>query len=122
MRVLPWNPNADYTVWAIAVTGDGASVFAGGSFQNVGGQPAVRPGQDQRRAPAPSTPPGIRPSATRARTPGISSLRVQGNFVYGTSWHFGPGGNLEGTFKVPVDELAHVEWVTDCHGDNYSAS
>ena len=38
--LLNWNPNADYTVWALARSADGASVFAGGSFQNVGGQPA----------------------------------------------------------------------------------
>ena len=35
--VLPWNPNADYTVWAVAVSGDGQWVFAGGSFANVNG-------------------------------------------------------------------------------------
>ena len=45
--VLPWNPSAtgsgtDATaaVWALAQPDDGASVFAGGQFQNVGGQPA----------------------------------------------------------------------------------
>ena len=37
----PGTPNADYNVWAIAVSGDGTWVFAGGSFQNVGGRPAV---------------------------------------------------------------------------------
>ena len=33
---------------------------------------------------------------------GITSLKVRGEFVYGTSWHFGAGGNLEGTFKASV--------------------
>jgi PKD repeat protein len=51
---------------------------------------------------------------------GISSLRVHGTSVYGTSWHFGPGGNLEGTFKASVD-TGVVEWLTDCHGDVYSS-
>ena len=51
---------------------------------------------------------------------GVSSLRVQNNFVYGTAWHYGPGGNLEGAFKVPTGN-SNVEWVTDCHGDVYSS-
>ncbi len=37
------------------------------------------------------------------------------------TWVFGPGGNLEGTFKASVG-TGDVEWVTDCHGDVYSAS
>ena len=58
------------------------------------------------------------------QTAGVSSLIVQNNFVYGTTWHFGPGGNLEGTFKSPIDgssDATDVVWVTDCHGDNYSS-
>jgi PKD repeat protein len=117
--VLPWNPNADYTVWAMAVSGDGAWVFAGGSFRNVGGQAAYGLAKVNGSSGALDT--GWRPSVRNAGPDaGISSLRVQGSFVYGTSWHFGPGGNLEGTFKVPVGN-ADVEWVTDCHGDTYSS-
>ena len=45
--VLPWNPSAtptppedDQAVWALAKTADNTSIFAGGQFTNVGGQPA----------------------------------------------------------------------------------
>jgi PKD repeat protein len=121
--VLPWNPSADYTVWAMAISGDGASVFAGGSFQNVGGQAAYGLAKISAASGALDT--SWRPSVRNAGADaGISSLRVQGSFVYGTSWHFGPGGNLEGTFKMPVDgstDATDVEWVTDCHGDTYSS-
>ena len=121
--VLPWNPNADYTVWALAVSTDGASVFAGGSFQNVGGAPAYGLAKINGASGALDT--TWRPSVRNAGPDaGISSLRVQGDFVYGTSWHFGPGGNLEGTFKSPVDgstDATDVEWITDCHGDTYSS-
>lgn len=117
--LLPWNPNADYTVWALAVTADGSTVFAGGSFQNVGGQAAYGLAKISATTGVLDTTwkPSVRSAGPDA---GISSLRVQGTSVYGTAWHFGPGGNLEGTFKVPVSS-SDVEWVTDCHGDNYSS-
>jgi PKD repeat protein len=116
--VLPWNPNADYTVWTLAISGDGASVFAGGSFQNVGGLSAYGLAKiNTAGALDTSWDPSVKVGGPNA---GISSLRVQGNFVYGTSWNFHGVGNLEGTFKIPVGN-SDVEWVTDCHGDNYSS-
>ncbi|WP_457254095.1 PKD domain-containing protein [Pedococcus sp. P5_B7] len=116
--VLPWNPNADYTVWAIAVSGDGQWVFAGGSFQNVGGQSAIGLAKINGATGAldPTWDPAVN---NRGPDTGISSLRVQGNFVYGTSWSFGNGANLEGAFKLPITNSTLV-WVTACHGDNYS--
>ena len=116
---LPWDPDADYTVWAVTVSQDGQSVLAGGSFRNVGGQPAYGLAKIGATDAVLDTTwrPAVRNAGPDA---GISSLRVQGSFVYGTSWHFGPGGNLEGTFKIPVSDPT-LEWVTDCHGDNYSA-
>ncbi|KQZ89374.1 hypothetical protein ASD62_08725 [Phycicoccus sp. Root563] len=114
-----WNPGADYTVWALAVSQDQQWVIAGGSFQNVGGQAAY--GLAKIGAGNGTLDLTWRPAVRNAGVDaGISSLRVQGAFVYGTTWHFGPGGNLEGTFKVPVT-TSTLEWVTDCHGDNYSA-
>ncbi len=121
--VLPWNPNADYTVWALGITPDGATVFAGGSFQNVGGQAAyglAKIGSAGTGVLDTTWRPSVRNAGPDA---GITSVRVFGNFVYGTTWHFGPGGNLEGTFKAPVSGSADpsdIEWVTDCHGDAYS--
>jgi hypothetical protein len=35
--VLPWNPNADNDVYALALSPDGATVYAGGLFAKVGG-------------------------------------------------------------------------------------
>jgi PKD repeat protein len=116
--VLPWNPNADYTVWAITVTGDGQWVFAGGSFQNVGGQSAI--GLAKLNGASGALDPSWDPAVNnRGPDTGISSLQVQGSYVYGTSWSFGNGANLEGAFKLPVTNSA-LEWVTACHGDNYS--
>lgn len=121
--VLPWNPNADLTVWALGVTGDGSSVFAGGSFRNVGGQAAyglAKIGGSGTGTLDTTWRPSVRNAGPDA---GISGLFVKGSSVYGTTWVFGPGGNHEGTFKSPVSgsaDATDVEWVTDCHGDNYS--
>ena len=118
--LLPWNPDADYTVWALGLSTDGSQVFAGGSFQNVGGQPAYGLAKIDASSGAldANWHPEVRNAGPDA---GISSLRVQGNFVYGTTWHFGPGGNLEGTFKAPTTGNGSADWVTDCHGDVYSS-
>jgi len=118
--LVAWNPNADYTVWALAISNDGTAVFAGGSFQNVGGRPAY--GLVKINNATGAVMPWNAQSTVRNAGPdaGITSLRVQGNNVYGTSWHYGPGGNLEGTFKASVG-TGDVEWVTDCHGDMYSS-
>ena len=119
--LLPWNPNADFLVSALAASSDGQSVFLGGSFQNVGGQPAyglakvtAGSGEIDTTWRAAET---VRNAGADA---GITSLSVQNGFLYGTTYHFGPGGNLEGTFKAPVG-TGVVEWVTDCHGDMYSS-
>ena len=82
---------------------DGSSVFAGGSVPERRRPAGVRPGQDQcDTAPVPLDTPGTRPSATPGPTPASPASKVQDDFVYGTTWHFGPGGNLEGTFKAPI--------------------
>ena len=120
--VLPWNPDADYNVWAIAVSGDGRWVFAGGSFQYVNGLPAVGLAKIDSVTGVLQT--AWDPAVNNyGPSTGISSLRVQGNYVYGTSWAYANPANLEGAFKIPVGtdgSPATLEWITECHGDNYS--
>ncbi len=102
------------------------SVFAGGQFQNVSGQAAYGLAKISRTATGTGALDTTwHPSVRNAgEDPGIYSLVVQNNHVYGTAWHFGPGGNLEGVFKSPIDgstDPTDVLWVTDCHGDLYSS-
>ncbi|WP_344129431.1 PKD domain-containing protein [Pedococcus bigeumensis] len=116
--VLPWNPTADYTVWAVTVSTDGQWLFAGGSFQYIGGQSAY--GLAKINATTGVLDTTWKPIVRNAGPDtGISSLKVLGAFVYGTSWTYGAGGNLEGAFKIPVANST-AEWITACHGDNYS--
>ena len=129
--VLPWNPSAtptppndDTAVWALAKSADDAWIFAGGQFENVGGQPSYGLAKISATGTGPldNT---WHPSVRNAREDaGVGSLIVQNNHVYGTTWHFGPGGNLEGVFKSPISgatDPSDVLWVTDCHGDLYSS-
>lgn len=124
--LLPWNPNADYTVWGLAVSADQQSVFAAGSFQNVGGRPAYGLAKIDAATGALNTgwqlasvtqPPSPRNAGQNA---GWTSIKVVGDYVYGTGWVFGNGGNLEGIFKASVANPGTLQWVVDCHGDTYS--
>ena len=118
--LLGWDPNADYIVGALALSTDGSAVIAGGQFQNVGGAPAY--GLAKIDAVTGSLLAWNAANTVRnaGDSAGINSLRVDGNDVYGTTWHFGPGGNLEGAFRADVDS-GDVNWVVDCHGDTYSS-
>jgi len=117
--VLPWDPNADYAVWAIAVSGDGQWVIAGGSFTHVNGLDAY--GLAKIGGTNGTLDTTWKPAVRNAGPDtGISSLNIWGSYVYGTSWSFGNGANLEGAFKIPVANST-TEWVTACHGDIYSA-
>ena len=116
---LAWNPSADLSVWTVAVSGDGQWVFAGGQFTHVNGLDAYGLAKIGGTNGILDTTwkPAVRNAGPNT---GISSLNVWGSFVYGTSWSYGSGANLEGTFKIPVANST-TEWVTACHGDIYSA-
>lgn len=121
--VLSWAPAADLAVAALAVTPDGASVFAGGGFRTIDGAAAYGLAKLDATTGAllpwnatnPAT--GVRNAGEKS---GVTSLRVDGGYVYGTTYKYGPGGNLEGVFKAAVGS-GDIAWVTACHGDNYSS-
>ena len=51
----------------------------------------------------------------------IFSLATDGDSVYGTGYHFGPGGTIEGTFRADWAN-GDLKWMADCHGDTYSVA
>lgn len=116
--LLPWAPSTDLKIWGLAT--DGNSVFAAGQFTTVNSQPAYGLAKIDGVSGTLDTAwqPEVRNAGPDAA---VGSIALMGGKLYGTTWHFGPGGNLEGSFKVGTGGTGSVEWVTDCHGDNYSA-
>ena len=51
---------------------------------------------------------------------GITSLYADASGIYGTSYHFGGGGNSEGPFRID-GTTGEMIWMADCHGDSYGA-
>lgn len=107
---------------AITVAPDAASVVIGGSFTSVNG--SSNPGYGLARVTAATGALLPLPANAEARNAGsnsaVLSLETDGEYFYGTGYHFGKAGNIEGTFAVDWGTGA-IAWVEDCHGDTYSA-
>ena len=119
--LLPWAPSADTAGLRHGRDQDGSTVYAAGSFTTISGQPAYGLAKIDGTTGAldAAWDPEVNNAGADAA---VGSIRIMNNAVYGTSWHFGPGGNLEGTFKIPLSSsTGSADWITDCHGDNYSA-
>ncbi len=122
--VLPFAPVAEGgRVRAMVVSPDGSKVILGGSFTTLNG--SGNPGYGL----------GAVDSTTGALLPwnandiirnagvkaAIYSLASDGDSVYGSGYHFGEGGTLEGAFRADWAN-GDIVWVEDCHGDTYSVA
>ncbi len=112
----------DGSVQAITVAPDGGSIVIGGSFTSVDG--SSNPGYGLARLDSTTGDMMPLPVNTQIRNGGdesaILSLETDGDMFYGTGYHFGGGGNVEGTFAADWATGSEV-WVEDCHGDTYSS-
>lgn len=123
-QLTPWNPRAgDGAVSALTVSPDGSKVVLGGSFTTMNG--SSNPGYGLAAVDGATG--ELVPWAINSliRNGGVNSailsLTSDGTSVYGTGYHYGEGGNLEGTFKADWNG-GELQWVEDCHGDTYSVS
>ncbi|MGB3827981.1 MAG: LamG-like jellyroll fold domain-containing protein, partial [Ornithinimicrobium sp.] len=114
--LLAWAPQADRPVSALTLTADGTHVIAGGSFETINGTAArglVK--LDAKTGKRVSWPVAV---ANGGPDAGITSLSTDGNVVSGTAYHYGPGGNTEGPFRLDAI-TGGLLWLADCHGDTY---
>jgi PKD repeat protein len=120
-QMTDWAPTAEGTggyVWAMVMAPDQTQVIAGGSFSTLNGTAAYGMGALDATTGA------TRPWAAqdRIRTAGlnggITSLKTDGTWIYGSGYAFGTGASFEGTFAADPNGGA-VRFVNDCLGDTY---
>lgn len=118
--LLSWAPSlagGNVDVWAMVLAPDQSRVIVGGSFTSLNGMPASGMGAldattgGSLRWDANQT---IRDGGTASA---ITSLRTDGQQVYGSGYAYG-SGNFEGTFAANPTTGA-ITVVNDCHGDTY---
>lgn len=118
-KLLPWAPTVDNGyVWSLVLTPDASRVIVGGSFTTLSAQPAYGMGSLSATTAA------VLPWAANAsiRDAGsygaITSLRTDGQQIFGAGYSFGGGTNFEGTFAADPT-TGNISTVNDCHGDTY---
>ena len=117
--VAGWAPTVDNGyVWAMVLTPDKSKVVVGGSFTTLNGQAAYGMGALNATNGA-SQPWAANQTIRDAGANGaITSLRTDGQQIYGSGYSFGSGTNFEGTFAANPSTGA-ITTVNDCHGDTY---
>ncbi|MFC8192420.1 PKD domain-containing protein [Cellulomonas sp. NPDC057328] len=119
--VRPFTVDASAPVTALARQANGERLILGGRFQTVNGTAAVGLASVHPTTGATIPYPAstqIRNGSTNAA---ILSLVADETGVYGTGYHYGKAGNLEGTFRADP-ETGEIVWIADCHGDSYSVT
>ena len=114
-----WNPSADdNTVWSMVLTPDNSKVVVGGAFTTINGAAAYGMGAVDSISGA-SMPWATTDKIRNATNSGaITSLRTDGEQIYGTGYAYGGPTNFEGEFAADPTTGA-VNWLNDCHGDTY---
>jgi hypothetical protein len=105
-----FNPNADNTVSALAVSADGSTVYAGGQFATIGGA-------SRRRLAALDATTGAALPAWKADVNGttVEALATAASLVY-------VGGNFSGVGGAPRSHLAAVDQSSGAVDDTWKPS
>ncbi|NTW40307.1 MAG: PKD domain-containing protein, partial [Cellulomonadaceae bacterium] len=117
--LTPFVADADAPVTALAATVDGSKVVVGGRFTTLGGADAYGLGWVDPTSGAPTVFPANQQIRNAGTASAILSLYADASGIYGSGYHFGGGGNLEGPFRADAT-TGELIWVADCHGDTYS--
>jgi large repetitive protein len=120
----PFLANANAPVTALTLTGNTsnqspAKLVVGGRFTTLSGTSAYGLGWVDPVSGASSAFPANSAIRNAGNASSITSLYADSSGVYGSGYHFGGGGNLEGSFRADAGTGALI-WVADCHGDTYS--
>ncbi|WP_210480612.1 LamG-like jellyroll fold domain-containing protein [Naasia sp. SYSU D00948] len=126
--VLPFAPSMDARARAVVASPDGSKIVFGGHFTTLNGRGSSAVGGDAGYGLGAVDSAGnylVWNVAKRVKNAGpdaaIWSLDSDSDSLYGTAYHFGPGGNLEGTFRADW-ATGNLVWVEDCHGDTYDSA
>ncbi|HPU13002.1 MAG TPA: PKD domain-containing protein [Aeromicrobium sp.] len=118
--VLPFNPTIpDGNVQAIISSPDNQKVVIGGAFTSVNGSSSPGYGLALLNGETGQSLPLAANSEIRdaGKDSAILALKADADGFYGSGYHFGGGGNVEGSFMV--DWNGNLKWIDDCHGDTY---
>lgn len=114
-----WSPTADNeTVWSMVLTPDRSKVVIGGAFSTINQQPAYGMGAVDAVTGATARWDANQVIRNAGSTGAITSLRADGNQVYGTAYALSGPTNFEGSWSADPTTGA-VTWMNDCHGDSY---
>lgn len=117
--LLPWAPTVDNgSVWAMTLAPDRTKVIVGGSFTTLSGQAAY--GMGSLDATSGSVQPWAANQTIRdaGSNGAITTLRADGQKIYGAGYAYGSGASFEGTFAADPT-TGSIVLVNDCHGDTY---
>lgn len=115
-----WKPAADAEVLALVVPSGSGKVVAAGRFKTLNGTSAYGSGALGYSSGSTLAWPVNTVVRDAGENAAIYSLKTDGTNVYGTGYHYGPGGNLEGSFAARVSDGSLV-WVNGCRGDTYDS-
>lgn len=116
-----WAPTAEGTggyVWAMTLSPDLSRVIVGGSFSTLSGQNAYGMGALDASTGAVLPWAANQTIRTAGLNGGITSLKTDGEQIFGSGYAFGSGATFEGTFAADPGTGA-INWVNDCLGDTY---
>lgn len=119
--LLDWAPSATGgTVTSMVRSPDGSKLVVGGRFTALNGSNTPGYGMGALDAVTGIALPWAANTLIRngGNNAGLTAFSTDNEFVYGSSFVYGSGGNHEGVFKARWSD-GTIEWLEDCHGDTY---